>query len=146
MAEAVPVIAHSSSPGFLTEISMGRHSFFADEPVKDGGEDKGPTPYDLLLASLGACTCMTIRMYAAKKKLKLDDVKVYLLNSKVYASDCENCETDDAAIDRVERIVELHGELSDKEKEKIIDIANKCPVFRSISKGLLIETYLKDAS
>jgi uncharacterized OsmC-like protein len=144
MTEEEAVIASSGSAGFITEISMRQHRLIADEPVKDGGEDLGPTPYDLLLASLGACTSMTIRLYAGKKKFPLDEVKIYLLQDRVYAEDCEkNCEDSDEHITRIERIIELKGDLSDEQKAKLMEIADKCPVHKTLTGVMKIESFLK---
>src|SRR4029434_4558728 len=102
------------------------------EPVSAGGLDSGPSPYDLLLAGLGACTAMTVRLYADSKNLALERVSVRLGHTKIHAADCAECETKEGKIDQIERVVALEGELDDVARAKLLEIANKCPVHRTL--------------
>lgn len=150
MADAVQadtsaqVIVRETKAGpFTKEIISGIHVFTADEPAAYGGNNLGPGPYDLLLAGLGACTSMTIRMYANMKKIPLDDVVVKLNHNKVHAKDCQNCENDQSKIDRIDREIALHGNLTPEQRQKLFEIANKCPVHKTLTSKIEIETTLK---
>lgn len=127
---------------FKQRVSAGRHRFIADEPVSHGGDDAGPSPYDLLVAALGACTAMTVRLYADSKALPLERVTVRLKHEKVHAQDCAECETKDAKIDRIEREIELTGALDASQRARLIEIANKCPVHRTLHSEVWIPTRL----
>lgn len=138
------VIALDTREGkFTVDIRAGRHALHADEPVDAGGTDTGPSPYDLLLASLGACTAMTLRSYADLKKLPLEHVTVRLKHAKIYAEDCAECETREGRIDRIERELELEGALDTAQRAKLLEIANKCPVHRTLHAEVYIPTTLK---
>ena len=128
---------------YAQKITVGRHDFIADEPQALGGNDKGPTPYDLLVTALGACTSMTLRIYADAKKLPLERVSVRLKHSKVHAEDCAECETKEEKIDRIEREIELHGALSDAERLRLLEIADRCPVHRTLQSRVWVQTRLK---
>jgi putative redox protein len=128
---------------FAEDILAGRHRLRADEPESvAGGTDTGPSPYDLLLAAVGACTAMTVRLYADQKKLPLERVSVDLRHDKLHAADCAECETKDGRIDRIERVVTLEGPLDDAQRAKLLEIANKCPVHRTLHSEVLIPTRL----
>lgn len=118
------------------------HTLLADEPKSIGGDDSGPTPYGLLLSGLGACTTMTIRMYADRKKIPLEHVSVKLNHAKIHASDCELCETESGKIDRIDRVVTLTGNLTDEQRQKLLEIADKCPVHRTLHSEVEITTGL----
>ncbi len=132
---------------FTTEISTGKHNLTADEPESVGGNDFGPSPYELLLASLGACTGMTLRMYANRKKWDLKAVKVHLNHQKDYVSVCQDCISDEhkkgAKIDKFERVIELEGDLDEKQKTRLLEIADRCPVHRTLHGEVEISTVLK---
>ena len=119
---------------------MGRHRFLADEPAGVGGLDSGPGPYDLVLAGLGACTAMTLRLYAERKALPLERVTVELSHSRVHAADCETCETKEGMIDRIERAIALRGNLDPQQRERLLEIADKCPVHRTLTSEVDIRT------
>jgi putative redox protein len=122
---------------------IGRYRFLADEPVKAGGLDSGPGPYDLLLAGLGACTAMTLRLYAERKALPLEQVTVALSHAKIHAEDCETCETKEgkgAMIDRIERAITFTGKLDDDQRKRLLEIADKCPVHRTLTSEVDIRT------
>jgi len=127
---------------FAQAIQAGKHRLAADEPAAMGGTDTGPSPYDLLLAGLGACTSMTIRMYADHKQLPLDRVTVRLRHDKVHAEDCGECETKEGRIDRIEREIMLEGRLDESQRLKLLEIANKCPVHRTLHSEVWIPTRL----
>ena len=127
---------------FQQEIRVGPHRLLADEPTSAGGDDSGPSPYDLLTAALGACTAMTLRLYADRKQLPLDRVRVTLRHTKIHANDCGECETKEGRIDRIERVIELDGPLDDAAREKLLEIADKCPVHRTLQSEVLVPTRL----
>ncbi|MBK8908006.1 MAG: OsmC family protein [Rhodospirillales bacterium] len=130
---------------FAQTISVrGRHQLGADEPPEVGGDDTGPTPYDLLLASLGACTSMTIRMYAEHKKLPLERVSVTLRHAKIHAKDCAECETKTGRIDHIEREVTVAGDLDAATRQKLLEIAEKCPVHRTLHTEVSVQTRLAE--
>lgn len=136
------VVTETRQGKFQQRVAIGPHRLLADEPVDVGGMDSGPTPYDLVLAGLGACTAMTVRLYADAKALPLTRVAVELRHSKTYATDCAECETRDGKIDKIERVIMLEGELDDATKAKLLEIANKCPVHRTLHSDTWIPTRL----
>ncbi|WIM09370.1 OsmC family protein [Enhydrobacter sp.] len=146
VAEAIlpgVVIVEDSDAGPLAEtIRSGVHVLRADEPVAAGGNDTGPGPYDYLLAALGSCTAMTLRMYARLKKWPLLKVTVRLKHDKIHATDCAECETREGKIDRIERLIALEGPLSDEQRQRLLEIANRCPVHRTLSSEIFIPTRL----
>ncbi|MBI3056665.1 MAG: alpha/beta fold hydrolase [Betaproteobacteria bacterium] len=136
------IVAEAGTGKYEQTISAGRHRLRADEPVAAGGADNGPSPYDLLLAGLGACTSMTIRMYAAQKQWPLAGLSVKLTHAKVYAEDCADCDTKAGKIDRIEREITIEGDLDGAQREKLLEIANKCPVHRTLHSEVWIPTRL----
>jgi putative redox protein len=139
-SEVRTVYVRGSAKGLAQEIQVAPHVIISDEPISAGGTDTGPTPYDLLLGALGACTSMTVTMYARRKAWPLEDIIVHLRHSKVHAADCESCETKDARLDRIERDIHVTGNLSEEQLSKLLEIANKCPVHRTLTSGIHIET------
>ncbi len=135
-------VVHGSAKGFAQDITIGPHRPRADEPVAAGGSDTGPGPYDLLIAALGACTSMTISLYARRKQWPLEAVTVTLRHSKIHAADCEDCEQKDGMLDRLERDVELHGALSAEQRSRLLEIANRCPVHKTLTSEIDIRTRL----
>ncbi|HEX2828038.1 MAG TPA: alpha/beta fold hydrolase [Burkholderiales bacterium] len=129
---------------FAQDVYAGRHRLRADEPVSVGGFDSGPNPYDLLCAALGACTSMTVRLYADHKKLPLTRVSVDLKHGKVHEADCEHCEESGAKIDHIDRVLTIEGDLDAAQKAKLLEIADKCPVHRTLHSKIRIETRLAD--
>jgi putative redox protein len=119
---------------------MGLHRLSADEPIEAGGKDTGPSPYDLLLAALGSCTSMTISLYARSRKWPLESVTINLKHSKIHAADCRDCETKEGKIDHIEREIHLVGNLDPEQKKKLLEIADKCPVHRTLQSEIKIET------
>jgi uncharacterized OsmC-like protein len=136
------VIVRGGSSGFTQEIEAGRHRLRADEPVEAGGADAGPTPYDLLLAALGACTSMTIGLYARRKQWPVESVEVRLQHSKIHAADCAECETREGKLDRIERKIVLRGPLTDEQRARLLEIAERCPVHRTLTSDINIRTRL----
>jgi len=125
---------------FQQEIMSGPHRFLADEPVRLGGLDSGPSPYDLVLAGLGACTAMTLRLYAERKQLPLDRVTIQLSHDKIHAEDCEDCETKEGKIDRIERVISMEGALDPDDRARLMEIADKCPVHKTLTSEIKIRT------
>ena len=136
------VVVRGAAGGFAQEILAGPFGLTADEPTAVGGTGTGPSPYDFLLASLGSCTSMTIAMYARRKGWPLTDVTVQLRHSKIHATDCLECETKEGRIDRIERIIQLSGALTEEQRLRLLDIANKCPVHRTLTSEITIQTRL----
>ena len=134
------LVRETGNGKFQQEIMSGQHRFLADEPVKVGGLDSGAGPYDLLLAGLGACTSMTLRLYAENKRLPLERVSVRLTHNRIHAEDCLNCETKEGMIDRIDRNVTLEGALSGDERKRLLEIADKCPVHRTLKSEIEIRT------
>jgi uncharacterized OsmC-like protein len=134
------VSVRGGATGFAQAILANSHRLTADEPASAGGSDTGPTPYDLLLAALGACTSMTVAMYARRKFWPLEGVTVRLRHSKIHAEDCKECETRVGMIDRIEREIEFAGGLTVEQKEKLLEIAEKCPVHRTLASEIDIRT------
>jgi uncharacterized OsmC-like protein len=134
------VVVRGSAAGFAQEIVAGRHRMAGDEPVSAGGTDTGPSPYELLLAALGACTSITVGMYARRKGWPLEEVTVHLRHSKIHALDCAECETKEGMLDRIERDVHFAGSLTAEQRSKLLEIANKCPVHRTLESEIDIKT------
>lgn len=141
MSRTIRVTGKSS--GLRQVISIGPHQLLADEAREAGGNDEGPDPYEYLLASLGACTNMTLRMYANHKGWPLKQVETTLSHSKSYAADCEHCEQPTAMIDHIERRIALFGELSDEQRKRLLEIANHCPVHRTLTSKIEIHSALE---
>jgi uncharacterized OsmC-like protein/fermentation-respiration switch protein FrsA (DUF1100 family) len=134
------VAARTGQDGYVTEILARGHALLADEPAAVGGTDRGPTPYDLLAAALGACTTMTLRMYAQRKEWPLEEASVRLMHRKIHARDEEACENREARMDSLDREIDLQGPLDDEQRARLMEIADRCPVHRTLSAGVVIET------
>lgn len=137
------VLVEGDAGGFLQTVVAGQHRFAADEPTTAGGSDSGPTPYDLLLAALGACTSMTLGMYARHKKWPLRRVAVRLRHERVHAKDCADCEAKEGQVDRIERELELFGDLDDTQRARLVEIAERCPVHRTLTGKIEVRTRLR---
>jgi uncharacterized OsmC-like protein len=134
------VVTESDAGPYGQRITVGGHHLAADEPAAAGGADSGPTPYDLLLAGLGACTVITVRMYAERKGWPLRNITVRLCHRRIHASDCASCETRTGQLDHIEREIDFDGELSGEQRARLLDIAERCPVHRMLHSEVLIST------
>ena len=137
------VIVESGDSGFVNRVFSGPHRLLTDEPRSVGGTDRGMTPYGLLLAALGACKSMTLRMYAERKKWPLERVSVRLAHRKIHARDCSECESEDGRIDRIEVSLSVSGDLSKEQRERLTEIADRCPVHRTLTSATVIATVLE---
>ena len=142
MSDTHTVVVRGKADGLAQEIEVGRHHLSADEPTSLGGTDTGPNPYDLLLAALGSCKSITVTLYARRKAWPLDSVTVRLRHEKVHANDCESCESKDVLLDRIECDVEFAGALSSEQRARLLEIANRCPVHRTLTSEIDIRTRL----
>jgi len=140
LSDAERAVSRTRSGSFYTEIGVRHHGMVADEPASVGGEDAGPTPYEYVAAGLGACTSMTLQMYATRKGWPLEEAVVRLKHRKVHSADCERSETEDARIDQIDREIELVGPLDEAQRERLMQIADRCPVHRTLEAGVRIET------
>jgi uncharacterized OsmC-like protein/fermentation-respiration switch protein FrsA (DUF1100 family) len=138
------VVQETRNSKFQQTVTVGPHRMLADEPVAAGGEDTGPGPYDFLLAGLGACTSMTMRLYADRKALPMERVTVTLKHGKIHARDCEECETRDGMLDQIERVIGIEGALDAEQRKRLMEIADKCPVHRTLTSEIRIVTKAAD--
>jgi putative redox protein len=136
------VTVRGGRSGYVNQVDAGPHHLVADEPLDLGGTDTGPSPYEFLLAALGTCTSMTLRMYADRKGIPLEAVFVRLRHDKIHARDCEECETKVGKLDRIERVITLEGDLDDASRQRLLEIADKCPVHRTLKSEIDIRTSL----
>lgn len=132
--------------GFRTQITAGGHQLIADEPKEAGGADEGPSPYDLLLAALGACTAMTLKMYVERKKLPITDVEVMLTFDRIHIDDCESCvkeeRLDDQQVQHISRLIYVTGDVTEEQKERLLYIAGRCPVHVTLHSNPHVEDAL----
>ncbi|KRQ92808.1 bifunctional alpha/beta hydrolase/OsmC family protein [Bradyrhizobium valentinum] len=138
------VVRETRNSKFQQTVTSGPHEMVADEPVGVGGQDSGPGPYDFVLAGLGACTSMTMRMYAERKSLPVERITVTLEHSKIYAKDCEECETREGMLDRIDRVISIEGVLDADQRKRLMEIADKCPVHRTLTSEIRIVTKAAD--
>jgi putative redox protein len=136
------VVSETRDGQFTQKIIIGTHVLAADEPILNGGKDTGPSPYDFLLAALGSCTSMTLRMYAQLKQFPLEHVIVRLIHEKIHIDDCIAYENSNSKIDHIERLIELEGTLTQEQRIQLLEIANKCPVHRTLTSKIIITTKL----
>src|SRR5947207_9340393 len=136
--QTVHVVVRGVAGNFQQEVTAGKHQLIADEPVNVGGGDAGPDPYDYLLTALGVCTSMTVGFYARRNHLPLENVMVSLWHSRIHAKDCEECETKDGMVDRIDVEVELTGSLTAEQHAKLMEIAAICPVHRTLTSEINI--------
>lgn len=142
--EGIVRVEEVGSGPYANAVQAGPHALRADEPESLGGADTGPSPYQLLLASLGACTSMTLRMYADRKGWPLERVSVDLRHSKIHAKDCAECETREGLVDRIERVLTIEGPLDDEQRLRLLEIADRCPVHRTLHGEITIPTRLAE--
>jgi uncharacterized OsmC-like protein len=138
------VVVEGDYQSLTQKISLGPHQLVADEPSAFGGNDRGPSPYELLLASLGACTSITLLMYAKKKGWEVRRVTVWLSHQKIHAQDCQDCETKEGYLDYIQRRIHIDGNLDDEKRERLLQIANRCPVHRTLTSEIKIDTQLTE--
>jgi len=138
------VVRETRNSKFQQTVTVGPHHLLADEPVAAGGEDTGLGPYDFVLAGLGACTSMTMRLYAERKSLPLERVTVTLQHSKIHAEDCAECETKAGMLDQIDRVISMEGALDAGQRGKLMEIADKCPVHRTLTSEVHIVTVAAD--
>lgn len=135
---APDVVVRGNASGFLQEMTTGSHHLRADEPASVGGTESAPDPYDYLLAGLGACTSMTLGLYARKRKWPLEDVTIALRRSRIHAKDCADCETKEGLLDRIDLEVKMTGPLSEQQRATLLEVAHKCPVHRTLKSEIKI--------
>jgi putative redox protein len=139
------VVVRGSAGALKQQNEMGRHRLVVDEPLSVGGRDEGPTPYDLLVAALGACTSITLQLYAKQKGWPLEAVEIRLRHEKIHARDCAECETKEGRLDRIHREIVLRGPLDETQRARLLEIANRCPVHRTLYSELHVVTSLAGA-
>ena len=144
--QTVHVVARGGAKNFQQQVIAGRHHLVADEPVSAGGGDVGPDPYDYLLAALGACTSMTIGLYARRNRMPLENITVSLSHSRIYAADCGDCETKEGMLDRIDVEVDVTGPLTAEQHAKLMQVAAKCPVHRTLTSEISIRLRSADKS
>ena len=139
------VLARIGQTLYRTDILANGHHLVADEPRSVGGNNLGPTPYDLLVSGLGACTCMTLRMYADRKKWPVESISIKLNHQKIHANECRGCETQSGKLDRIDLEIDIKGEINQEQKKRMLEIAEKCPVHRTLHSEMITETVLKQS-
>ena len=144
--EGPHVVVRGDANNFRQEVIAGKHRLIADEPASAGGSDAGPDPYDYLLAALGVCTSMTIGLYARRNHMPLENITVSLSHSRIYAADCEECETKEGMLDRIDVEVQLTGALTPEQHAKLMQVAAKCPVHRTLTSEINIRLRSADKS
>jgi uncharacterized OsmC-like protein len=137
------VVVTGPAKGFRTEVTVGSHHLTVDEPFPVNGTDSGPSPYEFLLAGLGACTAMTLRVYADRRKWPLERADVRLRHRKVHAQDCVDCETKPVRMDVVDLALTLHGALTEEQRTKLLEIANRCPVHQTLGSKIEVNSTLE---
>lgn len=143
-AQGTVLVRENATSDFSLDVLAGRHRLQADEPADVGGADTGPNPYELLAAALASCTAMTLRMYARRKGWALGRISVSVRHDKIHAEDCEHCETRKGRIDRFERLVEVEGDVDAATRTKLLEIADKCPVHRTLESEVVVTTRMAD--
>ena len=140
--ESGHVLVTEQNKEFTRKIYTQDHQIIADEPLSANGSNLGPNPYELLLAALGACTSMTMRMYATRKKLSLDNIEVTMKHDHIHAEDCSDCDAKTGLVDKIEKTIKLEGNLTDAERQRILEIADMCPVHKTLHNEIQIKTQL----
>jgi putative redox protein len=139
------VVVRGLASGFAQTVEAGDHHLTADEPLAAGGTDTGPTPYDFLAAALGSCTSMTISYHARRNQWPLESVTVRVGHSRIHAADCEQCDTKEGRVERLELAIELTGPLSAEQRQELLRIAGRCPVHKTLKSEVDIQTSLVDS-
>lgn len=130
--------------GLLVTLEAAGHALKSDEPHGHGGENRGPSPYDYLSTALASCTIMTLHMYARHKGWPLEAVRAEISHGKIHARDCEKCESKEGKVDRFDRVLEFKGDLDDDQRKRLLEIADRCPVHRTLNEEVEIRTRLAD--
>ena len=139
------VVVAERGDGKFTQVMLdGEHVLLADEPREAGGDDRGPSPYGLLLMALGACTSMTLRLYATRKGWPVERITVRLRHFRDYVVDCEDCEDKDVKMERIERVIDVAGNLDDTQRVRLLEIAEKCPVHRTLESRVRVDSRLAE--
>ncbi|HSP35384.1 MAG TPA: OsmC family protein [Thermoanaerobaculia bacterium] len=139
---AGPVILRSGA-SFRVDVTSGDHSFIADEPFEAGGTDQGPTPYDLISAGLGACTSMTLHFVAKRDGIPLEGVEISITTDRMYAKDCADCETTTGYIHRFDVQIRLKGNLTPEQRQRLLDTAHRCPIYKTLTNEIrIVETLI----
>ena len=138
------VVSDSPEGRYAEDIFVGDHILRADEPTALGGANTGPTPNDLLLAALGACTAMTLRMYAERKNWELGKISVRLNQARIHAEDCKTCESRDGMVTRISRDITIEGSLDEDKRKRLLEIADKCPVHRTLTAEVVVDSRIVD--
>lgn len=137
------VLVNSGSSAYVQNISIGPHHLLADEPTEAGGTDAGPNPYELVMAALGACTSMTVRMYAERRQWPLEKIQVHLKFSRIHAVDCDDCNHEKGMVNRIEKEITFVGDLSEIQRQRLMHVANNCPVHRVLAPTIEISSTLQ---
>jgi len=140
------ITVNSGFPAYIQNISIGPHQLLADEPPEAGGADTGPNPYELVMAALGACTSMTVRMYAERRNWRLERVQVDLTFSRLHAADCDDCSRKKGIVNRIEKRITFIGDLSEIQRQRLLHMANNCPVHRVLARTIEISSTLNTES
>ena len=140
------ILVNSGLSAYVQDISIGPHQLLADEPAEAGGADAGPNPYELVMAGLGACTSMTVRMYAERRNWPLEKVQVELTFSRIHAVDCDDCSRKKGIVNRIEKRITFIGDLSEVQRQRLLHVANSCPVHRVLSRTIEITSKLNTGS
>src|ERR1700758_3360630 len=140
------IVVNSGFPAYVQNISIGSHQLLADEPTDAGGTDAGPNPYELVMAALGACTSMTVQMYAERRQWPLEKVQVHLTFSRIHAVNCDDCNRRKGIVNRIEKEITLMGELSEIQRQRLLHVANNCPVHRVLDSAIEISSTLNARS
>jgi len=141
-SEGTVTVTETGTGTYTQQITAGRHQLVADEPLPVG-DDEGPNPYDLLMAALGACTSMTVRMYANRKGWRLDRIQVTLRHKRIHAQDCADCETKVGWVSHIDRDIEITGEIDDSQRQQLMHIAERCPVHQTLTSEVDVATSLR---
>jgi len=141
-SEGTVTVTETGTGTYTQQITAGRHQLVADEPLPIG-DDEGPNPYDLLMAALGACTSMTVRMYANRKGWRLDRIQVTLRHKRIHAQDCADCETKVGWVSHIDRDIEITGEIDDSQRQQLMHIAERCPVHQTLTSEVDVATSLR---
>jgi putative redox protein len=142
LTESGVVTVRGTAAGFEQHVTVGRHHLTTDEPTNVGGTDRGPDPYSLILGALGACTSMTVGLYARRKKWDVGEITIHLRQGRVHAADCASCGDADSMIHRIELEIGFSAELTPEQRDKLLEIANRCPVHRTLTSKIEIQTAL----